>query len=126
VSEANKSAQELAQTTTTLVCEEKAINKVEENEEHNEPPPTTNLSNNKEVSTKAHSLITIPLETQHEPQDSSFQCLEESSYVEIFKESRTPRCKSRNRCPKKILLITKVSYIRWRNILSEGYQILKK
>ena len=84
------------------------------------------MSNNKEVSIKAHSFITIILETQHEPQASSFQCLEEPSYVEIFKESRTQRCKSRNRSPKKILLSNKIGFIRWRNILPEGYQILKK
>ena len=104
-------------------------NKEEEKEEHLEQvehreqiePP--NLSNDKEVSTEAHSFITIPLEIQHEPQASSFQCLEEPSYVEIFKESRTQRCKSRNRSPKKILLSNKVSYI---NPLPEGYQVLKK
>jgi hypothetical protein len=54
-----------------------------------EPPPITNLSNDREVSIEAHSFITIPLESQHEPQASSFQCLEEPSYVEIFKESHT-------------------------------------
>jgi hypothetical protein len=34
--------------------------------------------------------------------------------------------KPRNHCPKKILLSNKIGYIRWRNILPEGYQILKK
>jgi hypothetical protein len=111
--EANKSAHEHAQTTTILVSEEKAVNKVEEKEEQIEPPPTPNLSNDKEVSTEAHSFVTIPLETQHEPQPSPFQCLKEPSYVDISKESRTQRCKSRNRSPKKILLSNKVSYIRW-------------
>ena len=91
MSEANKSAHEHAQTTTILVSEEKAINKVKEKEKQNEPPPTPNLSNDKKVSTEAHSFVTIPLETQHEPQASSFQCLEEPSYVEIFKESRIQR-----------------------------------
>ena len=66
-----------------------------------EPPP--NPSNNKEESTEAHSFITIPLETYHEPQVSSFQCLEVPSYVEIFKESHTEDHKSRNRVPKWIL-----------------------
>jgi hypothetical protein len=42
-------------------------NKVEENEEQVEPPP--NFSNDKDVSTEAHSFVTIPLETQHEPLD---------------------------------------------------------
>ena len=49
-------------------------NKEEETKEHLEQvehweqiePP--NLSNDKEVSTEAHSFIIIPLETQHEPQ----------------------------------------------------------
>jgi hypothetical protein len=39
----------------------------EENLEQNEPPPISNWSNDKEVSTEAHSFITIPLEIQHEP-----------------------------------------------------------
>jgi hypothetical protein len=126
VIEANKSTHEHAQTTTILVREEKAINKVEEKDEQIEPSPTPNLSSDKEVSTEAHSFITIPLETQHEPQASPFQCLKEPSHVEIFKESHTQRCKSKNRSPKKILLSKKVSYIRWRNILLESYQVLKK
>jgi hypothetical protein len=70
VIEANKSAHEHIQITTTLVSEEKAFNKEEEKEEHLEqiePPPNPNRSNNKEVSTEAHSFITIPLETQLEP-----------------------------------------------------------
>ena len=111
--EANKSAHEHAQTSTILVSEEKAVTKVEEKEEQIEPPPIPNLSNDKEVSTKAHSFITIPFETQHEPQALPFQCLEEPSYVEIFKESHTQRCKYRNRSPKKILMSNKVSFIRW-------------
>ena len=61
--EANRSAHEHAQITTILVSEEKAVNKVEENEEQMEPPPILNLSNDKEVSIEAHSLVTIPLET---------------------------------------------------------------
>ena len=88
-----------------------------------EPPPEP--SNNKEVSTKARSLVIIPLETYHEPPVSSFQCLEEPSYVEIFKESHTEDHKSRNRVLKWIPR-NKVNYIRWRNILPEGYLILKK
>jgi hypothetical protein len=126
--EANEFAHGHAQTTTILVSEEKAVNKVEEKEEQIEPPPTPNSSNDKEVSIEAHSFITIPLETQHEPQPqvSPFQCLEKPSYVEIFKESRTLRCKSRDRSPNKILLSNKICYIRWQNILPEGYKLLKK
>jgi hypothetical protein len=86
-------------------------NKVEEKEEQIEPPP--NFSNSKEVSTEAHSFVTILLETQHEPLASHVQCLEEPSYVEIFKDSCMQRCESRNRSPRKILLSNKVSYIRW-------------
>jgi hypothetical protein len=81
--------------------------------EHTEPSNNPNVSNDKEVSTEAHSFIIIPLETQHEPRASSFQCLEESSYVEIFKESCTQGCKSRNRSPKKIFRSKLVGYIRW-------------
>ena len=77
------------------------------------------------MSTEAHSFVTIPLETYLKPQVSSFQCLEEPSYVEIFKESHTKDHKSRNRVPKWIPQ-NKINYIRWRNILLEGYLILKK
>ena len=70
----------------------------EEHLEHIEPPPEP--SNDKEVSTEAHSFVTIPLETYHEPPVLSFQCLEEPSYVEIFKESHTEDHKSRNHVPK--------------------------
>jgi hypothetical protein len=103
VTEANKSAYENAQITTKLVSEEKAVNKEEENDEQVEQfEPSPNPSNDKEVSTKAYSFVTIPLETYHAPQVSSFQCLEEPSYVENFKESRTQDHKSRNRVPKRI------------------------
>jgi hypothetical protein len=94
----------------------------EENLEQIEPPPISNWPNDKEVSTEAHSLITIPLETQ---QISSFQCLEKPSYVEIFEDSRSQNHKSRNRVPKWIPR-NKNNYIRWRNILPEEYQVLKK
>jgi hypothetical protein len=98
----------------------------EENQEQIEPPPILNWSNDKEVSTEAHSFITIPLETQHEPQALSFQCLEKPSYVEIFKVSCTVRCKYRNRYTKNFFRSKLLGYIRWRNILPEGYHILKK
>ena len=98
-------------------------NEEEENEEQIEPPPILNWSNDKEVSTEAHPFITISFETQ---QASFFQCLEEPSYVEIFKVSRTERCKYRNRHTKKIFQRKQICYIRWRNILPEGYHILKK
>jgi hypothetical protein len=39
----------------------------EEKEEQIEPPPISNWSNAKEVSTEAHSFVTIPLETYHSP-----------------------------------------------------------
>jgi hypothetical protein len=86
-------------------------NKVEENEEQVEP--LSNFSNVKEVSTEAQSFVTIPLKTQLEPQVSSFQCLEEPSYVEIFKDSRTQDHKSRNHVPKRIFQSKLLGYIRW-------------
>jgi hypothetical protein len=95
----------------------------EEMEEQIEPSPILDWSNDKDVSTKAHSLITIPFETH---QTSSFQCLEEPSYVEIFKVSCTERCKYRNRYTKKIFRRKLLGYITWRNILPEGHHILKK
>jgi hypothetical protein len=49
--------------------------------EHTVPPPNPNTSNDKEMSTQAHSFITIPLETFHEPQASILQCLKESHLV---------------------------------------------
>jgi hypothetical protein len=85
----------------------------EEIEEQIELPPISNWPNDKEVSTEAHSLITIPLKTQQIP---SFQCLEEPSYVVIFEDSHTKDHKSRNRVPKWIPR-NKDNYIRWRNIL---------
>jgi hypothetical protein len=95
----------------------------EEMKEQIEPPPISNWPNDKEVSTEAYSIVTIPLETYH--QVPSFQCLEESSYVKIFEDSHTQDHKSRNRVPNWIPR-NKDNYIRWRNILPEGYIILKK
>jgi hypothetical protein len=116
--------------TSSLAVEPFIVDSHEEEEKEEqvkqfEPPPNPNMPNDKEVSTKAHSFVTIPLKTYHEPKVSSSQCLEVSSYVEIFKDSRTQDHKFRNRVPKRILR-NKVNYIRWRNILQEGYQILKK
>jgi hypothetical protein len=127
MTEANKSAHENTQITTKLVSEEKAVNKEEEKEEQVEqfePPP--NPSNDKKMSTEAHSFVTIPLETYHSPHVLSFQCLEEPSYVAIFEDSCTQDHKSRNRGPKRNFRIKLLGYIRWRNILPEGYLILKK
>jgi hypothetical protein len=90
------------------------------------PPPNPIRSNDKEVSTEAHSFVTVPLKTQLEPKVSPFQCLEEPSYVEIFKDSRTQDHKSRNRGPKRIFISKLLGYTRWWNILPEGYLILKK
>ena len=98
----------------------------EEQVEHIEPPTTPNLSYNKEMSIKAHSFITIPLETFLEPQASLIQCLKEPFYAKTLKDLCKEVGKPRNRHPKKILLSDKVGYLRWRNILPKGYQILKK
>jgi hypothetical protein len=87
MTKAHKSAHENAQTTTTLVSEGRADDHKEEEEEKEkqfEPLPNPIRSNHKEVSTQAHSFVTIPLETYHAPHVSPFQCLEEPSYVEIF------------------------------------------
>jgi hypothetical protein len=77
---------EHVQATATFVSEERAsVDGVDNHEEEEkemeeqiEPPPILNWSNDKEVSTEAHSFVTIPLETYHSPQVSSFQCLKKS------------------------------------------------
>jgi hypothetical protein len=97
----------------------------EEKKEQFKPPPILNWPNDKEVSTETHSFVTIPLETYHSHHVPSFQCLEESSYVEIFEDSHIQNHKSRNRVPKWIPR-NKDNYIRWLNIVLEGYLILKK
>jgi hypothetical protein len=99
---------------------------VEEKEEQIEPPPNPNLSNDREVSTEAPSFIIFPFETHHETQASIPQCLKEPSYAIIFKDLCIEGHKSRNNLPKKIHLNKKVGYLRWLNILPDGYQALKK
>jgi uncharacterized coiled-coil protein SlyX len=107
------------------VPEMQTENGEEENNEQFEPPPISNWPNDKEVSTEAHSFVIIPLETYHSHQVPPFQCLDEPSYIEIFEDSCSQDHKSRNRVPKWIPR-NKVNYIRWRNILPEGYLVLKK
>jgi hypothetical protein len=110
-------------------------NEEEEKEEHVEsvehlkqiePPSTPNQSNNKEVSTETHFFITVPFETLHEPQDSILQCLKEPSCDKFVKDLCTQCHKSKNHLSKKILRSKQVCYLRGRNIMLEGYQILKK
>jgi len=87
---------------------------------------TPNLSNDKEVSIKAHSFITIHLETLHKSQASILQCLKEPSYAKILKDLYIQAHKPRNCRPQKILRSKQVGYLRWQNIIPDGYQILKK
>jgi hypothetical protein len=68
-----------------LTPEMRTENGEEEKQEQIEPPPTPNLSNDKEVSTKAHSFITIPLETHHETQFLFRHCLMALTYAIIIK-----------------------------------------
>jgi hypothetical protein len=116
---------EQAKALLDLAPEMQTENGEEENLEQIEPPPISNWPNDKEVSTEAHSFVAIPLETFHAPYIPSFQCLEEPSYVKIFEDSHSQDHKSRNRVPKWIPR-NKDNYIRWQNILLEGYLILKK
>jgi hypothetical protein len=97
-----------------------------EHEEKIEPPADTSPSNDKEVSTEAHSFIIIPLETHHESKASILQCLKELSYAKILKDLCRQAHKSRNHRPRKIFSSKQVGYLRWGNILPECYQILKK
>jgi hypothetical protein len=90
-------------------------NEEKENEEHLEhiaPLPNPNTTNDKEMSTEAHSFITIPLETFLEPQASILKCLKEPSYAKTVKDLCTQPLKSRHHCPKKILRSKHVGYIK--------------
>jgi hypothetical protein len=97
-----------------------------EHKEKIESPADTSLSNDKEVSTEAHSFIIVPLETQHESKALILQCLKEPLYAKILKDLCRQAHKSRNHRPKKIFPSKQVDYLRWQNILPECYQILKK
>jgi hypothetical protein len=98
----------------------------EEQVEHIKSPTTPSLSNDKEMSTRAHSFVTIPFKTFHEPQAPLIQCLKEPFYAKTFKDLCKQVGKPKNHRPKKILLSNKVGYFRLQNFLLEGYQILKK
>ena len=80
--------------------------------EKNEPLLTPSLSNNKEVSTKAHSFVTIPLETLHELQASILRCLKEPSHAKLLKSLCTQDHKFRNHVPKKIPRSNQLGYLR--------------
>jgi hypothetical protein len=77
--------------------------------EHTTPLPNPNMSNDKEVSTEAHSFITIPLETFHEPQASVLQCLQKPSSAKSLKDRCRQEEKSRNHHPTKILRRSKLA-----------------
>jgi len=107
---------------TTILDSEKIVDNNEEEEkeqlesvehlERIEPPSTPNLSNDKEMSTEAHSFITIHFETLHEPQALVLQCLKEPSYNKFVKNLCTQGHTSRNHLPKKILRSKQVGYLR--------------
>jgi hypothetical protein len=124
---------EHAQVTTSLEGKEIVDNNEEqveqiervEHHEKSEPPIDPNLPSDMEVSTEAPACITAPFETHQEPKASSLVRIQEPSYVKILKDLCTQARKSRNHFPKKIIP-SKQFYIRWRNILLEGYEVLKK
>jgi DNA repair protein RadC len=58
----------------------------EEHLEHTAPRSNPKSSNDKKMSTEAHSFITIPLETFHEPQASIPKFLKEPSYAKTVKD----------------------------------------
>lgn len=126
--DASHSCHEHVPTITMFETEEIVDSNEEEKEEHLEqaaPPPNPNMSEYG-MSTEAHSFITIPLETFHEPQALILTCLKEPSYAKTVKDLCTQPRKSRNHRPTKILRNKQVSYIRWRNISLEGHQFFKK
>jgi hypothetical protein len=77
------------------------------------------------VSTEAPACITAPLETHQEPKALFLECPQEPSYVKILKDLCIQARNSRNYFPKKIRR-SKQFYIRWQNIIPEGYEVLKK
>jgi hypothetical protein len=83
-----------------------------EHKEKIEPPSDTSLSNDKEVSTEAHSFIIVPLETHHESKALILQCLKEPSYAKILKDLYKQAHKSRNHRPKKIFPSKQVGYLK--------------
>jgi hypothetical protein len=126
----NNLHQEHVQATATFESEEIVDgNEEEEKEEHLEHTtllPDPNMSIDKEMSTEAHSFITIPLETFHEPRVSVLQCLQMPSSTKSLKHRCTQEQKSRNHRLTKILQSTQVGHLRRRHIFADGYQILKK
>jgi hypothetical protein len=124
---------EYTQVTTTLDEDvivdnnEEQVENIEQIEHHkkSQPPADPNLPSDMEVSTKAPVCIAVPFETHQEPKVSSLDCLQEPSYAKILKDLCKQAQKSRNHFPKKILR-SKQFYIRWRNIIPEGYKVLKK
>jgi hypothetical protein len=94
--ESNNSCHEHVPAITILESEKIVDNNEEEKKEEQvepmekvDPPSSPKLSHDKEVSTEAHSFITISLETFHEPQASVLQCLQESSYAKTVKDPCT-------------------------------------
>jgi hypothetical protein len=131
--DSENSYHEHTQVTTTLNEEEIVDNNEEqveqiervEHHEKSQPPTDPNLPSDMEVSTEAPACITAPLETHQEPKALSLVRIQEPSYVKILKDLCTQARQSRNHFPKKIHR-NKKFYIRWRNILPEGYEVLKK
>jgi hypothetical protein len=124
---------EHAQVTTRLESEEIVDNNEEqveqiervEHHEKSQPPTDLNLPSDMEVSTEAPACITAPLETHQEPKALFLECPQEPSYVKILKDLCIQARNSRNYFPKKIRR-SKQFYIRWQNIIPEGYEVLKK
>jgi hypothetical protein len=100
-------------TTVPFIVDNHEEEEKEEQVEHIEPLTTPSLSNDMEMSTEAHSFITIPFETFHEPQSPLIQCLKESFYAKTLKHLCKQAGKPRNHRSKKILLSKKVGYFRW-------------
>jgi hypothetical protein len=57
-----------------------------EHHEKSQPPTDPNLPSDMEVSTEAPACITASLETHQELKASSLVCIQEPSYVKIFKD----------------------------------------
>jgi hypothetical protein len=112
-----------------------SIAEEEEKEEHLEsvehleqiePRSTPNLSNDKEITTEAHSFIPFLLRHFMSPKLQFFNVSKSHLMINLSKDLCTQGHKFRNHLPKKILRSKQVSYLRWRKHSARGLSNFKE
>jgi hypothetical protein len=78
------------------------------------------------VSIEAHSFIIVSLETHHESKASILQVSKSHRMPRFSRIYTNKRTNLRIIIPRKIFPNKQVGYLRWKNIIPECYQILKK